>query len=456
VRPSVSSKSTGRGPELKESTAKTTPSLCHHCQLEVSSSPPQASLPTPPPSSARKEEPSLPASGSHPPPPDHLQSETSPPAWARWIIWTLSRLQPAVPTVGDNSHTSGLPVHPPFPGFAVPPTSGRVPPPGNSNPFSVPPYETTPPPPMEPWAPFRATPNHFSAPFLPRETPAPYSQPPPPPRAYPPRPRVPPSPVTPLQNFYAPLAEASEATETASPYIWPSGQVKPRRSPKPPTPPPPPEQTSVNLRVAQTATDLCHGYYLPGKLAGQSVNGLVDSGCSVSVVAHRVFQNMRRHIRDKLVANAGTAAVADGSRTRTYGTLAISGKLRHWNFSHTFLIADIAEDALLGLDFLQLFGASIDFRTAELRIGNIRLLCQDEQGYPMRATVQCLRRVKVPPRSELVIKGRLDRPIGKKECAIEAGSGPHTYLVDRGHCSGPGHVRRDTGTNPYLRRHSSP
>ena len=66
------------------------------------------------------------------------------------------------------------------------------------------------------------------------------------------------------------------------------------------------------------------------------------------------------------------------------------GRIHHWQYETTFLVADIKEDVLIGIDFLQKFQATIDFRTAEVVIGKHRLLCLDEDGHPLASKVQVL------------------------------------------------------------------
>ena len=110
---------------------------------------------------------------------------------------------------------------------------------------------------------------------------------------------------------------------------------------------------------------------------------LLDSGCTIYVVSKRILDQFRPALKDLLISETGIAHVADGSTTRTYGYIEIFGKLRHWRYDHRFLVADIREDVLVGIDFLEQYQATINFRTAELQIGRHRLSCQDEKGHPL-------------------------------------------------------------------------
>ena len=145
-----------------------------------------------------------------------------------------------------------------------------------------------------------------------------------------------PKPFSPLQKMEAPTTKEPE------PYHWPKGQVRPPRKQVGPRNRPPP--VPIELRPLHHQT--CRGYFLPGSLGGQEVHCLLDSGCTVSVVSKRIFNKFRPALRDLLIAESGIAHVADGSTTKTYGNIELFGKLRHWRYTHSFLVADIREDLL--------------------------------------------------------------------------------------------------------------
>ena len=104
-------------------------------------------------------------------------------------------------------------------------------------------------------------------------------------------------------------------------------------------------------------------------------------------MSKHIFDQFRPGLKDLLISENGIAHVADGSTTKTYGYLEIFGKLRHWRYTHRFLVADIKEDVLIGIDFLEQYQATLNFRTAELQVGNHQLACQNEQGHPLSSKV---------------------------------------------------------------------
>ena len=183
-----------------------------------------------------------------------------------------------------------------------------------------------------------------------------------------------------------------------------------------------------NLRAQQSAGT--QGYYLPGHLSGERVQCLIDSGCTVSVVSCDTFRSLPRRIRETLEGKEGVAHVADGSETRTLGYVTLKGRLRHWRFpSHRFLVADVVDDVLLGLDFLESHDALLDFANCELQVGADRLRCQDRDGNHMQSSVTAIRRVVVPPRSEMIVPGKLRQALPKEWCVVEAVQAERPFLV---------------------------
>ena len=97
---------------------------------------------------------------------------------------------------------------------------------------------------------------------------------------------------------------------------------------------------------------------------------LLDTGCTTTILSTHTFQQLPPTIREKLDAVPGSAQAANGDPIATHGWLPVKGRLRHYPLQYTFLVADVQEDVILGLDFLTHVDAIMDFRTAELVLGN--------------------------------------------------------------------------------------
>lgn len=207
-----------------------------------------------------------------------------------------------------------------------------------------------------------------------------------------------------------------------------------------------PEVERINLKAMGQQT---MGYYLPGTIGPTKVLCLVDSGCSITVLSKKVFDTLPKTLKATLEEKRGLATVADGSSTSTYGRVTLKGKLRHFSYQHQFLVADVQEDVLIGLDFLQHYQASLCFKNAELSIGGSRLSCVDEKNLPLSSKVYAVRRMSIPAGSEAIIEGRLSQNLPGEHAIVEC-LGENSWLV------GSAMVTLDNGRFPVRILNSSP
>lgn len=122
-------------------------------------------------------------------------------------------------------------------------------------------------------------------------------------------------------------------------------------------------------------------YFLPGWLAGEYVNCLIDTGCTASILSKQTFDLLEPQAKGSLSMEPGVVQLADGTTAMTYGNILLRGEFQQWEFDYQFWVADIKEDALIGLDFLQNFDALVNFKTSEVYFGSHRIHCADENGY---------------------------------------------------------------------------
>ncbi|UYV83760.1 K02A2.6-like, partial [Cordylochernes scorpioides] len=89
-------------------------------------------------------------------------------------------------------------------------------------------------------------------------------------------------------------------------------------------------------------------------------------------------------------------------------------------FSHLGYLADIKDDCLIGLDVLRKFGFSIDFQENVLKIAGeeIPLVCSRSSATNKVLKVILKSDVKIPPRSECILEGRLTASLGVPQLLI--------------------------------------
>ena len=183
------------------------------------------------------------------------------------------------------------------------------------------------------------------------------------------------------KNRFTPLLSNPEPDDSQSPALiqQPTHQKRNTAQPK---------HKTTKLPVSEPQIKaISRGYYLPGKLATKGVKFLIDTGCTNTVLSTSLYNSLSEHIRGDLRAESGSATAANGHAIPTHGWIRLRGRLRSQVLETDFLVADILEDAILGLDFLEKEGATLSFRTAELTYKNKKLVCMDHNGKPLMARI---------------------------------------------------------------------
>lgn len=153
---------------------------------------------------------------------------------------------------------------------------------------------------------------------------------------------------------------------------------------------------------------------------------LLDSGCTQSVFPRSQFQQLSRHSHSMLHPVVGHGILADGTKIILDGLSVVKFQIGRLKFEHKFLIADIANDILLGLDFFEAQNCVIDFHKSQLQIQGQVIDCCDDKGHPYQVTVQVQYELVIPAQSEKLDVGRLsqDLPISSLVCVESADKVP--------------------------------
>ena len=94
------------------------------------------------------------------------------------------------------------------------------------------------------------------------------------------------------------------------------------------------------------------GVYCKGKLNGEDVNFTVDTGATVTVLSERMYNRISVGKRPKLKKTLIISG-ADGTPIKEFGSAVFTLQIGNLNFSKEIIVADIADEVLLGMDILQ-------------------------------------------------------------------------------------------------------
>ncbi|XP_033761504.1 uncharacterized protein LOC117343268 [Pecten maximus] len=171
--------------------------------------------------------------------------------------------------------------------------------------------------------------------------------------------------------------------------------------------------------------------YAKANIDGAYYSLLVDSGSSVSIISHKLFE--RLGLDEKSLR--GTRLVllaANGKKLGIKGEVKLDFTLNNKQFQHRFVIADIRGiTGLLGTDFLEHYNGILHVAKKKLQTskGQVTLVKLDDVREC--ACIRVKETIRIPPESELVIEARLEGETGSDLACILPGkfSTDHQLLV---------------------------
>ena len=142
---------------------------------------------------------------------------------------------------------------------------------------------------------------------------------------------------------------------------------------------------------------------------GVSLDLLVDTGASCSLVSKSVFARMRPHKRTELQECPEELVLADGSPLEVAGQVMADLIVGSQIFSHLLIVADLGDiDGIMGLDFMESHETDIRVTRGELVL-NLQEIKLHRKELEACARVQVAETLEVPPRMEMVIPGRISK-----------------------------------------------
>ena len=165
---------------------------------------------------------------------------------------------------------------------------------------------------------------------------------------------------------------------------------------------------------------LTNAYYVRVKVEGQGEVMLLDSGCTQSVIPRTVLDRLPKESSMQIRPVAGKGVLADGQKISLHGITQLTFRLGQKKYQHDFLVADIHNHILLGLDFLEANQCRIDFHNAQLHCGKEVVYCCTAGGLPLIAKVQVQRDTVIPARTECMLAAKINQLWTRGAACVEA------------------------------------
>lgn len=153
--------------------------------------------------------------------------------------------------------------------------------------------------------------------------------------------------------------------------------------------------------LTQTRIDVQSGLFVKVTVNGILCNFLVDTGASLTILSHSVYENITKPEEDELTPVTQSIILADGALLQTKGKCDFLISIGNSEFEVTTVVADISADGILGLDFLKQNKCLVDVASAKMYVEGTEHELQ-LKGHLGCFNVSLKETVCPPPSSEMI------------------------------------------------------
>ena len=163
-----------------------------------------------------------------------------------------------------------------------------------------------------------------------------------------------------------------------------------------------------------------NAFYAPGKAEQITVEWLIDTGCTITIVSSRTFHHMKPDERPQLEPCPKRLLSADDSPIPVLGMATMNITVGTKLVQHQVIVADIADEGILGTDFFREHQVIIDF-------GRKKVICDGENIAARVRTSRdkCCRIVvaentTIPAKSRTILPSKATRPLADGQWMVES------------------------------------
>ena len=153
------------------------------------------------------------------------------------------------------------------------------------------------------------------------------------------------------------------------------------------------------------------GFFVKGKAENVHVDWLVDTGCTSTSLSARIFNRFRPDERPDLERYTGNLRSADDSPIQVKGKAVINIQLGQTLVQHSVIVAEVMNNGLLGLDFLQKHRMVINFANQQITSDGEKVVAQCRAGTYRACRVIAAENTSLPSRSRTVVEAKTTKPL---------------------------------------------
>ena len=162
-----------------------------------------------------------------------------------------------------------------------------------------------------------------------------------------------------------------------------------------------------------------NGIYIPGKVETLPVEWLVDTGCTTTIVGSKIYNALSTEDQPTLEEFEGELTSVDGSLVKVLGRATFNIQIGTKSVRHRVIVAEVVNQGILGVDFLQEHKMTLDFGNRRLQSDDcqIKLKCRSSTLRACRVSVS--EHTVVPAGSRTILQARASKPLAHGSWMIE-------------------------------------
>lgn len=151
------------------------------------------------------------------------------------------------------------------------------------------------------------------------------------------------------------------------------------------------------------------GYFVSACVQNMPLTFLVDTGSNVTILRKDLLESWSPETRPHLTPVNLKLVTVTGECSSFYGKSQVEITLGSQKLIHEILFADIQNDGILGIDFLNANRIDVLLSKNYLMLNGEKIACftNSQDAQPSCCRIAIVENVEIPPESEMIVKGQL-------------------------------------------------
>ena len=166
-----------------------------------------------------------------------------------------------------------------------------------------------------------------------------------------------------------------------------------------------PDEKGQQIPVNNLKDTLHEGLFLSLQIENRNITALLDTGSNITILKKTIYDDWQEN-KPKIQPTRDILVGITGDRAKFYGKIELEFTIGEQMFQYPVFLADIANDFIIGRDFMMSNSCDIILSRQILKINGKEIYCHTNEFDVQCCRVALTTDIEIPPDSEIVITGR--------------------------------------------------